>query len=110
MANGIEFMTGSVPNDGSSKNAPSIVVNGSGDLVVTFQRVDAAKSCEVAVEYSTTLQAPWTSIIVPNSDTAGPPVTVVDNGTAPDSVTVVIAANGDPAKFARVRIVIPGNP
>ncbi|MCW1921886.1 autotransporter-associated beta strand repeat-containing protein [Luteolibacter arcticus] len=110
VTNGIEFLTGSTPDDSSSHNAPVITRNGSGDLVVTFQRADAAEAYEVAIEHSTTLQAPWTSIIVPNDAIAGPPVTVVDNGTAPDDITVVIAAGDDPRKFARVKIAIPAAP
>lgn len=108
--NAIEFMTGTIPSDASSNNAPNITRNGPGDLVVTFNRADEAEAYEVAVEHSTGLAAPWTSIIVPNSATAGPPVTVVDNGSNADSVTVVVPANGDPRKFARVRVTVPAVP
>jgi len=34
----------------------------------------------------------------------------VENGTAPDDITVAIPANGAPRKFACVRIAIPVAP
>jgi hypothetical protein len=46
-------------------------------------------------------------IIVPSNDTAGPPVTVVGNGNAPDDITVIVPADDGPARFARVAIEIP---
>jgi len=111
VANGIEFLTGTVPNSGSSHTLPSIVRNGSGDLVVSFQRDDQAESCAVVVEWSTTLQSgSWTQIAVPNDAVSSATLTVVDNGAAPDAVTVVIPATADPRKFARVRIDIPVTP
>ena len=106
VANGIEFMTGTSPIDGASRNAPSIVRNGDGDLVVTFSRVDLAEAYQVAVEYGTDLQN-WTPIFIPTDAITGPPVTVIDNGADPDSITVVIPAAGAPKKFARVQIAIP---
>jgi hypothetical protein len=106
--NGIEFLTGTNPDDGTSHNAPEIVRNGDGELVVTFGGTDAAETSLVHVEHSTTLQPEsWTRLPVPNDAITGPPVTVADNGTAPDSITVVVPANGAPNKFARVAIDIP---
>jgi hypothetical protein len=107
--NGIEFLTGSVPSDHASHKVPAVVRNGSGDLVVSFERVDAAEAYPVAVEYGTDLQG-WTAIPVPTAAISGPPVTVVDNGTDPDAITVVVPAAGDPRKFARVSIAIPAVP
>lgn len=107
--NGIEFLTGSVPSDHLSHKAPTTVRNGSGDLVVSFERVDAAEAYPVVVEYGTDLQG-WSIIPVPTAAISGPPVTVVDNGTDPDAITVVVPAAGDPRKFARVGIAIPSIP
>jgi autotransporter-associated beta strand protein len=106
VANGIEFMTGSSPIDSTSRNAPSIVRNGNGDLVITFSRVDLAEAYQVAVEYGTDLRN-WTPMFIPNDAITGPPVTVIDNAADPDSITVLIPAAGAPKKFARVQIAIP---
>jgi autotransporter-associated beta strand protein len=106
VANGIEFMTGSSPIDSTSRNAPSIVRNGNGDLVITFSRVDLAEAYQVAVESGTDLRN-WTPMFIPNDAITGPPVTVIDNAADPDSITVLIPAAGAPQKFARVQIAIP---
>lgn len=108
--NGVEFLTGSAPDNSADAKPPAVTLDGSGDLVVTFKRQDAAEAYTVSVESSTTLLGPWTPIVVPNDAVAGPPVTVVDNGTAPDDVTVVVASGGSPRKFARVKIEIPFTP
>jgi len=69
--------------------------------------VDAAKTYPVMVETSANFVAPWTSTTIPNNATTSPALTVVENGTAPDDITVVIPAAGAQKKFARVRIAIP---
>ena len=103
--NGIEFLTGTVPNDPTSHGAPSVTRNSGGDLVVTFQRVDAANIYDVTVQYGNDLQG-WTDILVPRTATAGPPVTVVENGTAPDDITVIVTGPPSTEKFARVAITL----
>ncbi|MES2659619.1 MAG: Ig-like domain-containing protein [Verrucomicrobiota bacterium] len=110
LPNGIEFLTGTSPANGTDSAPVTTTVDGSGNLVLHFKRVDAAKDYIVAVESSADLQTPITSLIVTNSAISGPPLTVVENGTSADDITVVIPANGDPAKFARVRITIPTSP
>ena len=110
VSNGIEFMLGTSPANGASRSVPSVTRDGSGNLVVSFTRVDAAEAFPVVVESSTNLQPPWTAVTVPNDAITGPPITVVDNGTSPDSVTVIVPGAPDPKKFARVKIVIPFTP
>ena len=78
--------------------------------MLRFKRVDAAKAYTVAVDSSTNFQPPWTSLIVTNNSITGPPLTVAENGTAADDITVVIPSAGAPKKFARVRITIPVTP
>ena len=107
MPNGIEFMTGTSPASASSMATISSIVNATGDIVLQFKRVDAAKAYPVTVESSSNFVTPWTSVTVPNSATAGSNLTVVENGTGPDDVTVVIPSSGASKKFARVRIAIP---
>ncbi len=108
--NGIEFLTGTSPGGGSGSSPVSTTVDGSGNLVVQFKRVDAAKDYTVAVEVSTDLGVPVSTLIVTNDSITGPTLTVIDNGTAADDITVVIPRNGDLRKFARVRILVPFAP
>jgi hypothetical protein len=107
MPNGIEFMTGTSPASASSVAAISSSVDATGNIVLQFQRVDAAKAYPVTAESTTNLVTPWTSVTIPNSATTGPALTVVENGTAPDDITVVVPSSGAAKKFARVRIAIP---
>ncbi len=108
--NGIEFLTATSPANPTSAAPVSTTVDNAGNLVLHFKRVDAAKAYTVAVESSTHVQPPWTSLIVTNNALTGPPLTVVENGTAADDITVVIPSNGEPRKFARLRIAIPATP
>jgi hypothetical protein len=110
LPNGIEFLTGSSPADGSSRTPVSGSRDATGNIVLQFKRVDVAKSYIVTAESSTDFVAPWASVTIPNSATSSPPLTVVENGTAPDDITVVIPASGAPKKFARVKIEIPVTP
>lgn len=108
--NGIEFLTGTSPANPAGAASVSTTIDSSGNLVLHFKRVDAAKAYTVAVESSPGLLPPWSSFLVTNDSVTGPPLTVVENGTAADDITVTIPADGAPRKFARVRIVIPFTP
>lgn len=110
IANGIEFLTGSLPNDAGSSTYPLVTRDESGNLVVTFSRAEAAKAYTVTVESSTTLQAPWTPTSIPAEEITGPPVTVVDHAENADTVTVVVPAEGATKLFARVKVEIPYTP
>ncbi|MEK7954169.1 beta strand repeat-containing protein [Luteolibacter soli] len=107
MPNGIEFMTGTSPASAASSSIISRSLDATGNIVLQFKRVDAAKAYAVTVESSTNLVTPWTSVTVPTSAITSPALTVVENGTDPDDITVVIPASGASKKFARVRIAIP---
>ncbi|QJE96916.1 DUF642 domain-containing protein [Luteolibacter luteus] len=107
MPNGVEFMTGTSPENGSGGSPIASHLDSSGNLVLTFKRVDAAKDYTIEVDSATELGTPWTSVVVSKNAISSAAMTVVENGSAPDDVTVVIPANGEPKKFARVRITIP---
>jgi hypothetical protein len=105
--NGIEFLTGTSPAEASNAAPMSNTMDGSGNLVLQFKRVDAAKAYAVTVESATGIAGPWTSIAVPNIATSTPAMTVIENGSAADDITVVIPHEGQAKKFARIRIAIP---
>ena len=81
-----------------------------GNLVFTFKRSDASHAYPVAVETSSDLATWSTSYSIPNVATAGLPVTVVDNGSAPDDVTVTIPMAPNARIFARLRVDVPFTP
>ncbi len=110
VANGIEFLTGSSPAAATGTAPLDVSRDASGNLVLRFKRADAAKAYSVTVESSPDLQPPWASLAVPVAAISGPPVTVVENGTDADDITVVVASAGAAQRFARVRIAIPFAP
>lgn len=102
--NGVEYVLGGDPTVSSQAGLPSGSAAGD-DLVFTFNRSDSSETPDVSVsvEYGTNL-AGWTS--VPIGATSDGIVTVEENGTDPDLITVTIPKNGDPAKFARLKVIV----
>ena len=98
IANGIEFVIGSDPSTVTSTGLPAGSVAG-GNFDFTFKRTDASKAYAVTVEHGTTL-ATWPGqTLVPTTATAGPPVNVLENGSAADDITVSIPTAGDTPKI-----------
>lgn len=109
LVNGLEFVLGSNPASSASTGLVGSVFSG-GNLVLSFKRSEASKAYAVVVEHGTTLVTWPGQIPVPTSATAGPPVSVVDNGAAADDITVTLPQGTDPQKFARIRADIPFTP
>lgn len=94
--NGLEFVLGGEPNPanpGSNSAAllPTVVRNGSGDLVFTFRRADAAAPLNPVVEYDTDLAGIWTVAEGGENDVV---ITETNNGfgTGIDRVEVTLPA------------------
>jgi hypothetical protein len=110
LANGVEFIVGGnpvAPSDSASKS-PAAAVSG-GYLIFTFLRDDASEVSGVTltVESSTNLIT-WPDIFAIGATTAAssPGVTISENGTAPDLVTVSIPIGTEQTRFARLRVTI----
>jgi len=113
LANALEWILGGNPLVADDMlRGPRAVVTESG-LSITFTRADdseEAAACYIA--YGTDLDT-WSEVVVgpvssgPNSD--GVTVEVVENGSAPDEITVTIPASLAPQGrlFARLKAVIP---
>jgi autotransporter-associated beta strand protein len=110
LANGLEFVLSSNPTSPSSNGTITTSLTGS-SFNLAFQRAEAAKSYALSVE-SGPSPTSWTSSLpIPATTTAGPPVTVTDNGSNPDDITVAIPIlPGDSTKFARIKVNIPFTP
>ena len=82
-----------------------------GNFIYAFKRSEAAKSVALKVQHGATLTTTWPSeITIPVAPVAGPPVTVVDNGSAADDITVTIPMAGAVKKFVRLNADIPFTP
>lgn len=104
--NSVEFVLGTAPD---TANVSAIQPQKSGsNFIFTFNRADASENgnLQLYVEAGQTLQS-MTQVfqIGATTATSSAGVTIAENGTAPDTVTVTIPANGATAMFARLRVV-----
>ena len=108
ISNALEYVLGGDPSQPGSNIAPTTSTSG-GNLVFTFQRVDASETADITlvVEAGTILGA-WPEVftIGANDLSSSPGVSIQENAAAPDTVTVTIPMNGASARFARLRAVV----
>ncbi len=109
LPNALEFVFGANP---AAFTTPAISAAAavSGDaMLVTFHRDDTSETPDISltVESGTDLLT-WPRVVHVGSDTASsaPGVTVVENGDAPDTVTVAIPIGQDNSKFVRLKVTI----
>nr|MCU0780642.1 hypothetical protein [Akkermansiaceae bacterium] len=105
----VEYVLGTDPK---ASNASGIQMQKSGsDLIVTFSRSDDSETPDVAlfVEAGGTLQT-WPQVFEVKDITgnSSPGVEITENGTAPDTVKVIIPTGGAPGFFARLKVVVTG--
>lgn len=110
ISNLLEFVLGGNPTVSSTAISPVQTLNPTA-LVFTFKRSDESESPTTTqrVETSTNL-SDWSATALPpivigatSSSGTGYTVTVVENGTAADDVTVTINRNANTSLFARLR-------
>lgn len=103
----LEFTLGGSPVVSSPSISPVATVDAS-NITLTFKRSDESESpvTTQTVQISTDL-ADWTTIpaITIGASDNLPAVTVAENGTAPDDITVVIPRSGSVKKFVRLNVV-----
>ncbi|MCU0794523.1 MAG: autotransporter-associated beta strand repeat-containing protein [Akkermansiaceae bacterium] len=111
--NGLEWILGGLPLDGQGGTLVSATRNGSGDLVLTFDREeDAIGETSLTVEYNGTLASPWNSVTI-GATSAAPDANGVevsiDTLPSPDVVTVTIPASQATGGklFARIKATQP---
>lgn len=107
LSNGVEFVLGTNPTIPTPLAIPQVTIPGT-DFEISFDRVDAAENVDVIIQHGTDLQN-WTDVIVPADAVTGPPLTVQDNGAAPDTITFTLP-RGDNVKFLRLKVNIPFTP
>ncbi len=106
LPNALEYVIGGDPRVSSQAGRPTSMIVGN-DLVFSFTRVDSSESPDVTlvVETSTNL-ADWATqpsfTIGATTGNSTPGVTVAENGSAPDTITVTIS--GGARKFARLSV------
>jgi hypothetical protein len=110
LANGVEFIVGGNPiaSSASASERPVAGVS-NGFFTVTFLRDDASETSGVTltVESGTDLiNWPDVFVIGPTTATSSSGVTISENGTAPDLITVSIPIGAEQRRFARLNVAI----
>jgi autotransporter-associated beta strand protein len=103
----LEYVLGTDPLVADKANITTERVGG--DLVVTFDRDDRSETPDIAVTVeSGTDLATWPLVYTVGADTATSTagVTIAENGSAADSVTVTIPMGSDTRRFARVKVTV----
>jgi hypothetical protein len=106
--NGVEYILGSNPTTPGMPASPTVNLMGE-SMVFTFSRADASETADVTltVEASTDLVT-WPRVFSIDATTAAssPGVSVLENGGAPDTITVVLELGAHSRMFARLRVTV----
>jgi hypothetical protein len=102
ISNLLEYVLGGDPSRPDSNNAPRVAV-GNGNMTLPFQRPDTAETADVSlsVETSTDLVT-WQQSYVITPGPPAPQVSIQENGTNPDTISVTIPATAD-QRFIRLK-------
>jgi uncharacterized delta-60 repeat protein len=107
-ANAAEYVLGGNPSQPSTAVRPTVSRAG-GNMVFTFPRVDLSETPDavVTVEASTDLLT-WPTVFTIGATTAtsSPGVTILENDTAADTITVALPLGTHSRLFARMRVTI----
>ena len=100
LANIVEFVLNGDPTNGTITNLPTVTANGA-NLVFTFTRRDDSESLNPVVEFDADLAGTWTTAV---DGSNGVTISVAENGTNPDTVTVTIPKQANAKLFARLKV------
>jgi autotransporter-associated beta strand protein len=105
VSNILEYVLGGNPNVASQDILPDSSVTAT-DLVFSFKRRDDSEGDTTQVVEVSSDLVNWNTVI-PITAASGGSVTVVENGTADDDVTVTIAKGANATLFARLKVTKP---
>ena len=109
LSNALEYVLGSDPRYSNPAGLGTSVSGG--NLILSFPRAVSSETGDISlqVEVSTDL-SDWTShagyVIGATTATSSAGVTVTQNGTNPDTITVTIPRNGEVTKYARLKVTV----
>ena len=108
LPNAVEYILGGNPRVPATSGRPAATAVG-GSMIFTFARDDASETPDVTltVEAGPDLVA-WPAVfnVGPNTAASSPGVSIVENGTAPDAITVAIPQGTATRRFARLKATI----
>jgi hypothetical protein len=97
VSNIIEYVTGGNPNLADTGKLPKGEVIGD-NLVVSFDRPDSVSGVSIRFEAGVNLLS-WPDLFTVGSS---PEVSSVENGSAPDTITLTLPRAGNPLRFVRL--------
>jgi hypothetical protein len=108
LATGVEFILGGNPAAPGRVGSLSPAIVG-GNIVLTFPRIDLSETPDVTltIEAGADLVT-WPAIfnIGPDTSSSSPGVTVIENGTSHDTISVTIPQGPGVRLFARLKVII----
>jgi uncharacterized delta-60 repeat protein len=108
LANSLEFVLGGHPGRAAPVERPLAAID-TDMLLFTFSRDDISETADLTltVEAGTDLLT-WPTVytIGPDAARSSPAVSVVENGSAADTITVAIPRGSIPARFVRMKVVV----
>ena len=108
LPNGAEYILGGDPTVPATSGRPTASISG-GNMVFTFSRDDVSETSDVTLTVETGPDlVSWPAVhnIGSNSAASSPGVSIIENGTAPDSITVTIPQGTDTRRFVRMKATI----
>ncbi len=109
IANGLEWILGGLPLNGSPSAAPTTSLDGSGNLVLSFSRAEASiPEASLFVDFSTSPAGPWSSSAPLGTTSSTDPsglLISINPIPSPDQISVTIPASlsSSGRLFARLR-------
>ncbi len=97
VSNIIEYVTGGNPNVADTGNLPNGEVIGD-NLVVSFDRPDSVSGVAIRFEAGVNLSS-WPDIFTVGSS---PEISILSNGSSPDTITLTLPRAGNPRRFTRL--------
>ena len=107
LANAVEYILGGNPTAPTTSGRPIATISG-GNMTFTFARDDLSETPDVTLTVESGVDLlTWPAVFTvgPDTATSSPGVSISENGTAPDTVTVNIPTGTDKA-FARLKVTI----
>ena len=109
LLNAVEYILGGTPSIADVSSQPILVTNSSGTTRLVFNRSDGSETADVSLTVGTgTNLMTWPGVlqIGPTTVTSSSGVSITENGTAPDLVSVIIPTGPEPRQFARMQVTI----
>lgn len=109
LLNAVEYVLGGIPTIPDVSSQPILFTTSGGTTRLVFSRSDGSETADVSLTVGTgTDLMTWPGVLQIGSTTmtSSPGVSITENGTAPDLVSVIIPTGTEPRQFARMQVTV----